>query len=58
VVARYFPHYQDVYSRLGWSMFPSIDRVYVAEHATRRLGFTCRTGFKEKLEELVGEMRQ
>ena len=58
VVARYFPHYQDVYSRLGWSMFPSIDRIYVAEHAKRRLGFTCRTGFKEKLEELAGGMRQ
>jgi UDP-glucose 4-epimerase len=53
VVARYFPHYQDVYARLGWSMFASIDRVYVAEHAARRLGFTCRTGFREKLEELA-----
>src|SRR5262249_10940064 len=52
VVARYFPRYRDVYARLGWTMFGSIDRVYVAEHATRRLGFTCRTGFKEKLEEL------
>ncbi|AGA29318.1 NAD-dependent epimerase/dehydratase family protein [Singulisphaera acidiphila] len=58
VVARYFPHYQDLYTRLGWSMFPSIDRVYDAEHATRRLGFTCRTGFKEKLEEIASGMRQ
>jgi UDP-glucose 4-epimerase len=54
VVARYFPRYRDVYARLGWSMFESIDRVYVAERAARRLGFTCRTGFKEKLEELAG----
>jgi UDP-glucose 4-epimerase len=54
VVARYFPHYRDVYDRLGWTMFRSIDRVYVAEHAARRLGFTCRTGFKEKLDELAG----
>jgi UDP-glucose 4-epimerase len=54
VVARYFPRYKDVYARLGWSMFASIDRVYVAEHAARRLGFTCRTGFKEKLDELAG----
>jgi UDP-glucose 4-epimerase len=53
VVARYFPRYQDVYARLGWSMFRSIDRVYVAERAARRLGFTCRTGFKEKLGELA-----
>ena len=54
VVARYFPHYTEVYARLGWSMFASIDRVYVACRAARRLGFTCRTGFKEKLEELAG----
>jgi UDP-glucose 4-epimerase len=56
VVARYFPRYQDVYARLGWSMLGSIDRVYVAEHATRRLGFTCRTGFKEKLDELAAAL--
>jgi UDP-glucose 4-epimerase len=54
VVARYFPHYREVYARLGWSMFASIDRVYVAERAARRLGFLCRTGFKEKLDELAG----
>ena len=35
-------------------MFASIDRVYVAERAARRLGFTCRTGFKKKLDELAG----
>jgi UDP-glucose 4-epimerase len=57
VVARYFPRYKDVYSQLGWSMFASIDRVYVAEHAARRLGFRCRTGFREKLDELAGLMR-
>jgi UDP-glucose 4-epimerase len=56
VVARYFPRYGEVYARLGWSMFASIDRVYVTDHATRRLGFTCRTGFKEKLEELAREV--
>jgi UDP-glucose 4-epimerase len=53
VVARYFPHYKEVYARLGWSMFASIDRVYVAQRAARRLGFTCGTGFREKLEELA-----
>jgi len=58
VVARYFPEYEDVYSRLGWTMFQSIDRVYVAERATRRLGFTCRTGFKEKLDELAAGVPQ
>jgi UDP-glucose 4-epimerase len=56
VVARYFPRYEEVYARLGWSMFGSIDRVYVADRATRRLGFTCRTGFREKLDELAGAL--
>jgi UDP-glucose 4-epimerase len=53
VVARYFPRYEEVYARLGWSMFASIDRVYVAARAARRLRFTCRTGFQEKLDELA-----
>lgn len=53
VVARYFPHYREVYARLGWTMFASIDRVYVADRAARRLGFVCRTGFGEKLKELA-----
>lgn len=52
VVERYFPGYRDIYERLGWTMFQSIDRVYDASRAARRLGFVCRTGFKEKLEEL------
>jgi UDP-glucose 4-epimerase len=54
VVARHFPRYAEIYARLGWTMFASIDRVYVADHAARRLGFTCRTGFKELLDELAG----
>ena len=29
VVARLFPRYQAIYRRLGWTMFGSIDRVYV-----------------------------
>ncbi|HXJ96735.1 MAG TPA: NAD(P)-dependent oxidoreductase [Terriglobia bacterium] len=52
VVARYFPRYQELYARAGWTMFQSIDRVYDSSKAARRLGFECRTGFKEKLEEL------
>jgi UDP-glucose 4-epimerase len=53
VVARYFPDYPAIYARLGWTMFDSIDRVYVTDHAARRLGFTCRTGFREKLDEFA-----
>jgi UDP-glucose 4-epimerase len=52
VVARYAPHYRDIYEQLGWTMFDSIDRVYVAEKLEKKLGFVCRTGFVEKLDEL------
>jgi UDP-glucose 4-epimerase len=50
VVARYFPEYRARYAARGWTMFRRIDRVYDAGHATRRLGFRCRTGFAEILE--------
>jgi UDP-glucose 4-epimerase len=50
VVAKYFPQYPQLYKRAGWTMFQSIDRVYDSTRALRRLGFQCRTGFKEKLD--------
>jgi UDP-glucose 4-epimerase len=52
VVARYFPEFPGFYAQAGWTMFQSIDRVYDSAKALRRLGFQCRVGFKEKLEEL------
>jgi UDP-glucose 4-epimerase len=52
VVRRYFPRYPEIYARLGWTMFQSIDRVYDSSKAARRLGFVCRTGFGEKLTEI------
>jgi len=52
VVRRYFPRYPAIYARLGWTMFESIDRVYDSGKAARRLGFACRTGFAETLDEL------
>ena len=52
VVTRYFPHYRALYEKLGWTMFESIDRVYDASKAARRLGFTAKTGFAEILESL------
>jgi len=52
VVRRYFPDYPEIYARLGWSMFQSIDRVYDAARAFERMGFACRTGFAQKLAEL------
>jgi UDP-glucose 4-epimerase len=56
VVSRYFPECRDIYEHLGWTMFRSIDRVYDSSKAGQRLGFTCRTGFKEKLEELAARV--
>jgi UDP-glucose 4-epimerase len=52
VVRRYFPEYPEIYARLGWTMFQSIDRVYDATRAFERMGFACRTGFAQKLAEL------
>jgi UDP-glucose 4-epimerase len=52
VVRRYFPRYPELYGRLGWTMFQSIDRVYDSSKAAERLGFVCRTGFADKLAEI------
>ena len=57
VVARYFPDYAEVYERLGWTMFRSIDRVYVATRLRERLGFRCKTDFRRRLDELRAEVR-
>lgn len=52
VVARYFPEYRGLYEARGWTMFDTIDRVYDSSKATRVLGFTCKTGFREVLNSL------
>src|SRR3954465_2978511 len=39
VVRRYSPGYEAEYHRRGWSMVPTIDRVYVNELARARLGW-------------------
>ena len=52
VVARYFPDYPRLYAKRGWTMFGSINRVYDAGKAKRKLGFVCKTGFREVLESL------
>lgn len=39
VVARLFPGQPSVYERLGWAMFPSIERVYVNRLARVELGW-------------------
>jgi UDP-glucose 4-epimerase len=50
VVARRFPHYEQVYAGRGWRMFPSIERVYVNERARTELGWEPRYDFAHALE--------
>jgi UDP-glucose 4-epimerase len=50
VVERLFPDYADVYERLGWRMFPRIDRVYVNDRARAELGWEPRYDFRHALD--------
>ncbi|WP_020099330.1 NAD(P)-dependent oxidoreductase [Mycobacterium sp. 360MFTsu5.1] len=52
VVARHLPRYVDEYRRRGWTMFPSIDRVYVNDRARHDLGWHPRHTFAELIERL------
>jgi UDP-glucose 4-epimerase len=57
VVERLFPGYPNVYARLGWRMFPGIDRVYVNERARAELDWEPRYDFRHALELLrAGQM--
>lgn len=52
VLKRRVPEYEAVYARLGWKMFPSVDRVYVNERARNELGWSPRYDFSTLLERL------
>jgi len=52
VVRRLFPDYEAVYADRGWSMFPSIERVYVNARARSELGWTPRYDFRHALGRL------
>jgi UDP-glucose 4-epimerase len=52
VVRRYAPGYEAEYRRRGWSMVPTIDRVYVNELARIRLGWQPRYDFNSILRRL------
>ena len=52
VVRRYAPGYEAEYRRRGWSMVPTIDRVYVNELARTRLGWQPRHDFNSILRRL------
>jgi nucleoside-diphosphate-sugar epimerase len=50
VVARRAPRYPAVYTARGWTMFPSIERVYVNDRARRELGWFPKYDFDRILE--------
>ena len=52
VVRRRVPAYEDAYARLGWTMTPRIDRVYVSERATHELGWRPRSDFPSLIDRL------
>jgi len=52
VVRRRVPGYEDEYARRGWSMAPTIDRVYVNERARADLGWRPRYDFDFLIQSL------
>lgn len=52
VVERIVPDYKAVYDKLGWTMFPEIDRVYVNARALSVLGWQPRHDFVHVLHRL------
>ncbi len=53
VLARIAPECAALYAKLGWRMFPEIDRVYVNTHALTALGWTPRYDFGQLLHRLA-----
>jgi UDP-glucose 4-epimerase len=52
VVGRYAPGYEAEYRRRGWSMLPTIERVYVNELARAQLGWQPRYDFNSIIRRL------
>ncbi|MFC1702814.1 NAD-dependent epimerase/dehydratase family protein [Pseudomonadota bacterium] len=52
VVRKRMPAYEEVYERLGWSMFDKIDRVYVNTAARKDLGWRPKYDFAYILKHL------
>ncbi|MEI9813530.1 MAG: NAD(P)-dependent oxidoreductase [Acidobacteriota bacterium] len=55
VVRRYFPEYEAIYAKRGWSMFPSIDRVCVSQRARTELGWQPQHNFASTLHQLEAD---
>jgi nucleoside-diphosphate-sugar epimerase len=54
-VRRRCPDYEGVYAKLGWEMFPAIERVYVNERARAALGWAPRYDFRHALDRLAAD---
>lgn len=52
VMRRRCPRYESEYRRRGWSLFPTIDRVYVNARARQGLGWQPRFDFDSVIEHL------
>jgi nucleoside-diphosphate-sugar epimerase len=52
VVRRLFPGYEAVYAERGWTMLPTIERVYVNAHAREELGWSPAYDFAGALQAL------
>ncbi|MCY4357189.1 MAG: NAD(P)-dependent oxidoreductase [Gammaproteobacteria bacterium] len=52
VVKRYFPYYEEIYGRLGWSMTGRLDRVYDNSKAQQELGWQPHYSFETVLDGL------
>jgi UDP-glucose 4-epimerase len=50
LVRQLFPDFEGIYDRLGWTMLPTIDRVYVNARARRDLGWEPRHDFRRALD--------
>ncbi|HEX5401594.1 MAG TPA: NAD(P)-dependent oxidoreductase [Pseudonocardiaceae bacterium] len=53
VVARHHPEQPAVYERLGWRMFPTVERVYVNTLARTELGWAPRHDFATVLDRVA-----
>jgi UDP-glucose 4-epimerase len=52
VVRRHCPDYEREYARRGWTMMPTIDRLYVNERARSKLGWQPRYDFNRAIQSL------
>ena len=53
VLQRRVPRFEAVYASRGWSMFPTIDRVYVNERARHDLGWQPQYDFARAIDRLL-----